>query len=341
MEVDIEPDGIRRVQELWFEDGNLVIQAGRSQFRVYRGVLAARSSVFQDMLSFPQPPDSELVEGCPLVRLHDNPAEVSVFLKAIFNSEFFEMYPTPTRLEIIAGVLRLSHKYSVDYLRRRALVHLSSAFFTTLSAVNSASGLTAAATDASLWTRPSWDMSSESRHLSYAIQLAREVGALWVLPYAFYELARICAEGPDILTCLKPGNFNGVSTQLSEDDQIAFVKGYCVQISSSTSGILRFLQDPASIPGCSVGYDCLLGRLNASALAESDRLSPEYLADPLFLWYESDWERLADVCGMCLRSLKGTHQSACQTFWDQLPQMYGLPGWEELEKMKADSLGTA
>lgn len=247
------------------------------------------------------------------------------------------MYPTPTRLEIIAGVLRLSHKYSVDYLRRRALVHLSSAFFTTLSAVDD--DLRAA--DSSLWTRPSWGMSSESRRLSisHAIQLAREVGALWVLPYAFYELAQICAKGPDILTCLKPGNLNGVSTQLSEEDQIAFVKGYCVQISTSTSGILRFLQEPASIPGCNVGYDCLLVRLTASA--ESDRHSSEYLADPLVLWYGSDWERLAGVCGTCLKSLKRTHQSARRTFWDQLPQMYGLPGWEELEKMKADALGTA
>ncbi|KAF8145623.1 hypothetical protein K438DRAFT_1425906, partial [Mycena galopus ATCC 62051] len=50
-------------QDLWFEDGNIVIQAGNSQFRVYRGVLAKRSSVFQDMLSSPQPPDAETIEG--------------------------------------------------------------------------------------------------------------------------------------------------------------------------------------------------------------------------------------------------------------------------------------
>ena len=87
MEIDSEPDALTRVQELWFEDGNLIIQAGNSQFRVYRGVLAARSSVFRDMLSFPQPPESELVEGCPVVLLHDSGAEVAVFLRAIFDSE--------------------------------------------------------------------------------------------------------------------------------------------------------------------------------------------------------------------------------------------------------------
>jgi hypothetical protein len=86
MEVDSGSVQPQRHQELWFDDGNIVIQAGNTQFRVYRGVLAARSTVFQDMLSFPQPPDSELVEGCPLVQLHDSTAEVTVFLKAIFDS---------------------------------------------------------------------------------------------------------------------------------------------------------------------------------------------------------------------------------------------------------------
>ncbi|KAJ7466554.1 hypothetical protein B0H11DRAFT_1689843, partial [Mycena galericulata] len=65
-----------RIPELWFDDGNIVIQAGNIQFRAYRDILAARSPVFQDMLSFPQPLDSELVEGCPLVRLNDAAAEV-------------------------------------------------------------------------------------------------------------------------------------------------------------------------------------------------------------------------------------------------------------------------
>jgi hypothetical protein len=94
MDVDSEPIQPQHVQELWFDDGNIVIQAGNRQFRVYRGVLAARSTVFQDMLSFPQPPDSELVEGCPLVQLHDSTAEVTVLLKAIFDSGWVFLLPS-------------------------------------------------------------------------------------------------------------------------------------------------------------------------------------------------------------------------------------------------------
>ncbi|KAJ7761196.1 hypothetical protein DFH07DRAFT_883716, partial [Mycena maculata] len=129
MDVDSQPNELQRIQDLWLEDGNIVIQAETSnQFRVYRGVLAARSPVFRDMFSFPQPPDPELVDGCPLVSLPDPAPHVTVFLRAIFDSSFFGAFSAPTEYSIIVGCLRLSHKYEVDYLRRRALVHLSSGY---------------------------------------------------------------------------------------------------------------------------------------------------------------------------------------------------------------------
>jgi hypothetical protein len=38
------------------------------------------------MLAFPQPPDSELIDGCPVVRLHDSERDTTFFLRAIFDS---------------------------------------------------------------------------------------------------------------------------------------------------------------------------------------------------------------------------------------------------------------
>lgn len=86
--MDDDPDpNSTRVQELWFSDGNLVIQAGNRRFRVYKALLAARSSVFADMLSLPQSEAAETVEGSPFVRLQDSPADTTHFLRAIFDSE--------------------------------------------------------------------------------------------------------------------------------------------------------------------------------------------------------------------------------------------------------------
>ena len=46
------------------------------------------------------------------------------------------------------------------------------------------------------------------------------------------------------------------------------------------------------------------------------------------------------LCPRCLAVLKQKHEEARQAFWDELPQMYGLPPWNELEQMKTDAIGT-
>lgn len=74
---------------LWFDDGNVVLQAGESdsRFKVYRGILSRESSVFKDMFSLPQPPSSiaESFDGFPLVRLHDAGDSLKLLLSVMFD----------------------------------------------------------------------------------------------------------------------------------------------------------------------------------------------------------------------------------------------------------------
>lgn len=79
---------LRRFKDLWFEDGTVVLQAGRTLFRVYSGILARHSPIFKDLFTLPQPSDAETYEGCPLVQLAgDDPAEVSHFLLVIHDTK--------------------------------------------------------------------------------------------------------------------------------------------------------------------------------------------------------------------------------------------------------------
>lgn len=76
-----------RRDDVWFEDGNLILQTDDALFRVYGGLLAARSSVFKDMLAFPPPPEGNLTHNdCPVVRIYDSSKDVRFFLNAIFDS---------------------------------------------------------------------------------------------------------------------------------------------------------------------------------------------------------------------------------------------------------------
>ncbi|KAJ7438526.1 hypothetical protein B0H11DRAFT_1752724 [Mycena galericulata] len=338
MDVDPEACPPRRIEELWFEDGNIVIQAGNSQFRVYRGVLAARSSVFQDMLSFPQPQDSELVEGCPLVRLTDSEIEVGVFLKALFEPEFFMPFPSPTTFDVLSGCLRLSHKYGVDYLRRRALVHLSTGYDTELSKWDS-DKTTPYFCESPLVVSPnitSWYSPKDPAGDVYAIQLFREVDALWLLPNAFYVLSLNFENfGRSIFHGVV---YNGVQASLSIEDQVHFAYGHAIQ-SRSAAKILRFLADP-DIDGCASPTECAIGRFTAIGNI-SQPLLQDYLSDPLDVWVKAgDPEALEDAtCTTCFNVLEEAHQGARQAFWDKLPGIYCLPPWEELEKMKMAAIG--
>ncbi len=50
--------------EIWFNDGNIILVAGGTAFRVYRGLLAAQSIVFCDMFSSSTPRPDETLDWC-------------------------------------------------------------------------------------------------------------------------------------------------------------------------------------------------------------------------------------------------------------------------------------
>lgn len=72
--------------DIWYDDGNVILQAGGLQFKVHKSILAQSSSVFKDMFGFPQPPavDMDLVDGCPVVQISDSAEELKIVLEAIF-----------------------------------------------------------------------------------------------------------------------------------------------------------------------------------------------------------------------------------------------------------------
>jgi hypothetical protein len=78
--------------EIWYGDGSVVLQARGTQFRVYWGVLAQQSSFFRDMQNLPQPPDQPSVDGCPVIELHDDVADVEYLLRALFVPSVYLVY---------------------------------------------------------------------------------------------------------------------------------------------------------------------------------------------------------------------------------------------------------
>ncbi|KAJ7082109.1 hypothetical protein C8R44DRAFT_823124 [Mycena epipterygia] len=319
----------QRVDELWFKDGTLVLLAETSLFRVYGGLLAMNSPIFHDMLDFSQPDNAERIDECPVVRLADGARDLTYFLKAVFNYEFFGAIPAKTTFAIVSGVIRLSTKYQVDALRNRALAHLWTAFSFTPNELY-------------IHNR-SWEI--PPKEWIRIVLFAREMSIDWILPVAFY---RVVANSTP--TELQNGlDLDGGHMELEPRDKIMCLEQSLDITRSACSEITQFLWQPLKIPNCSSSkgsnpgglkgfnhgaLDCMTSRMEARQKVEQRRREKTF---PMDLWVLADWEALK-VCSVCMSAMKPAHQRALDTFWESLPQRFGFPGWRALKQMKDAAL---
>ncbi|KAJ7467887.1 hypothetical protein B0H11DRAFT_1921359 [Mycena galericulata] len=319
----------QRVQDLWFADANLILRAEDTLFRIHSGLLAARSPVFRDMVAFPQPANAEgdVIDGYPVVRLHDSAAEVEVFLRAVFDSSFFMPPPSPVDFATVIGVLRLAHKYDVQYLFRRALSHLDSMYptqFLDFLEVNSG---------------------NKEHHVSFpfgihtdliVLRTACELGATWLLPTAYYS---VCAYSTrEILGSGASWSALGLHQQ-----QTCLVAQ--PELMRATAWTHAFLQDVSDHPDCSTPDDC------AEAVSEAREMLLQWSrqgyrdGDPLQTWVfaeiEAESEGQTVLCPGCTKIGEERYDAAQKEFWHQMPHMFGLPGWEELREMRWNTMRDA
>jgi hypothetical protein len=69
-------------------DASIILRSSdKANFRVHKSVLAMSSPFFKDLLSLPQPPDDELVDGLHVVTLSED--------AGLLNSLISLLYPIP------------------------------------------------------------------------------------------------------------------------------------------------------------------------------------------------------------------------------------------------------
>ncbi|KAF7969809.1 hypothetical protein HWV62_25926 [Athelia sp. TMB] len=293
--------------DLWYEDGSVVLQAENTQFKVYRGILAESSSVFNDMFSFPQPllPDIEHIEGCPVVHLSDSAQEVEYILRALFRREYLGH-----RVELPWGVfsawLCLGQKYDIEQLYTEARNRLFEEIPATLAAYDAAEA---------------WSVIEEPKSYMEIAILARKTGNLSVLPFSLYECCKRHST-EEILGGVKIDKNQIISLTLEDKllclasyQRIREVQGH------TTYGWLDF--STATATGCRNPAHC-------TAIIYKfyyDCFPPSRDA----IYALAEWED-CDLCGACAEVAKERQQRGRIKFWDQLPSIFNLPSWDEMLK---------
>ncbi|PIL26528.1 hypothetical protein GSI_12286 [Ganoderma sinense ZZ0214-1] len=112
-----------RHADFWLDDGNLILLAGDTAFRVYKGLLTKNSGVFADMFATGSADATETFDSCPVVRLPDHPADLSDFLQYLMPCSKLRLcdgLPVSDFAELHAAI-HLAHKYQCPDVEMRAL----------------------------------------------------------------------------------------------------------------------------------------------------------------------------------------------------------------------------
>ncbi|KAH9174299.1 hypothetical protein EDB89DRAFT_564479 [Lactarius sanguifluus] len=92
-------------------DANIIVRSSdQVSFPVRKSVLGMSSPFFKDLLSLPQPPDGELVDGLPVIQLSED--------AVLLNSLISLLYPissvTPSSYEKVFALLAACQKYDME-----------------------------------------------------------------------------------------------------------------------------------------------------------------------------------------------------------------------------------
>ncbi|KZP11456.1 hypothetical protein FIBSPDRAFT_837622 [Athelia psychrophila] len=287
--------------EFWFKDGSVVLQAENTQFKVHQSILSANSVVFSDMFLAPQPAGEPLVEGCPIVHLSDTSADVTIMLQAICQRRHVANGST-LPISVVAAFLRLGNKYDIEVLRIDALKRI---FYEIPSDLDKAAERTG-------WSTIYRDDDFTTLEM---LNLAREQNLLSTLPILRYRCCRLTQ-------FIKTDLFK---TRLDPQEAI---------ICATTSSTLIRLQGettfswmtfpPSKYDGCQASAGCSAARIK---LAIKTFFPVALIA--LHIW-QTGWER--GMCKVCIDVASVEHENGRRRFWEALPGIFGLPGWEELNK---------
>ncbi|KAJ7150700.1 hypothetical protein C8R46DRAFT_1123929 [Mycena filopes] len=315
---------LKQTDDLWFPADVIILRAEENIFRVPKSILAARSSVFRTMFEIPQLDPAvpaqggavgdDRIDGIPVVRLHDSATDVAPFLRAVFDSSYFMPPPAAINFLELLGILKLSHKYDVGYLYKRAVSHLETVYPLGRSDITSFSS-----------NNLDYSSSSSLDLDLLAIPALHRVGATWLLPTAYYSVGSYKA------AMLRGEAWEQLPSEMKMSCLLLQVKQ--VQATHRIHGVYA-----ASPETCGSRASCTLTRLRV--LADEDDIIVNLDHDPFAAWVDCSNNEEFDIifCPPCFDQVNNDAGAMLSEIWNDLPTNCGLPGWNVLLEQRRIAL---
>ncbi|KAJ7231896.1 hypothetical protein B0H12DRAFT_1239794 [Mycena haematopus] len=305
--------------EPWNNDGSVVIQAANRQFRVHWSVLARHSSVFRDMQGLPQPPGEPTIDGCPVVRLSDDPDDVACLLKTLYTPTLPFIPQKAVPLSLVGALIRLGRKYDFKDLHDSAVACLEAQYPTTLERFDE------------LW--PGSAFKTINRYWGVeldTVALASENKILSVLPSAYYLVVRKFN-----LKRLFDGvrKADGTRASLSPNDlrrcvlarQRLLIKQFQPGYAFGWTRRWKF-KGCTALEQCRVAREDVLSRYLDDATVEA--LPPELSdVEHFSVWFFNRFR----FCPTCKQHAISSISAGRKKMWEELPEIFDLPPWSDLK----------
>lgn len=313
----------------WLDDGNIVIQAENTQFRVFMSLLTASSPVFKDLFSMPQPSAQEMVDGCPVVVVHDAAEDWSCLLEAVFLHRYathlcplyrniLSRWPNRSlrrsvlkdhnlqnELKVAISVAGLSRKYQLDAHLDEALKTLHKYYSTSFADLDSAT--------------PELDDAA----LQYSIEVAK-------FSYEHDIRGLLIMSCHIILSSHTPGQL--AMLEIPRPLLALLLDGGPAILQILHTVTLKWLSE-----GTSIDWDCHTRR---DCKAVMKRLRKEFIvfdkAEYCTNWIFGDFDfvlsalsgdQQARLCKECKQGLSIRHERCREKAWDRLPSAFGFDTW--------------
>ncbi|KAJ7367160.1 hypothetical protein DFH08DRAFT_1005369 [Mycena albidolilacea] len=283
--------------DIWYEDGNVVLQAESKQFRVHWSILTSQSSFFKDLQGLSQPDENQpCVDGFPVVELPDSVVDVEYLMKGLYLPTFLGQPALP--LPVIEALIRLGRKYDFRDLLDFAVARLTYENPTTIEAYD-------ALLDSDRKYTPTRIVKSPGL-LFDTITLAQENGIMSVLPCAFYRILRRFETLFDHI----PRN-DGTLAALSSADLHR-----CV---GPATGSCKLSSDQAT-PCIKIRDSRLNDYFDSLHLGALSTFSPS-----------AKGNRKLQLCTDYKESVRALVDGGRARMWDELPGFFELPPWDKLK----------
>ncbi|TFY61659.1 hypothetical protein EVG20_g6971 [Dentipellis fragilis] len=333
---------------VYFPDGNIVLMALRDPrtrvvFRMYKGVLASRSPVFEGMFSLPAQGTTEQYDGAPAVYMPDDANHLQLLLEVLYlGREVPSKRLSPDTPSDVWPILELCRKYQIDSLRNTIITRLEEDWPPSLDGWDVLDAQIQSM--ALIWTRDHRDaLRKPTQTAEYfdtsvpepasAIQLAREFDIPSILPAAFYTLSRISIdENWHIMHDLDERTSQPTRTarwrDLGPQDFICLLEGrarlqgvmdYDYSEPSSNLVDIYYDENPhARSSFCTESTrETFYDQIGDAASDSSDVLGALHP-------YQAKFHSGHKVCPSCSRKFTMEVHNLRQYIWDRLPEHFGL-----------------